>query len=108
MIDVDLHFIHLYAVLFFIEVGIMLFFGAIKPKRGGVHFTHKPKVDLTPWRYGWAASSTMFAGIIALYLLFSPIGLVGGITPMFWLCLSLVILANLIICFWSVKKYDLK
>ena len=106
--DFDIHFIHLYAVLFAIEVAIMLMFGVIQPKRDGRHFTHQPKVDLTPWRYGWAASSSMFAGIIGLYLLFSPIGLVGGISATFWLCLGLVLLFNLAICVWSIKRYDAK
>jgi len=109
LIDPDgdlIHFIHLYAVLFFIEVGIMLFFGFIQPKEGGTHFTHSAKVDLTPWRYGWAASSTMFAGIIGLYLLFSPIGLVGGLSSSFWVLLTLLVLVNVAVCFWSLKRYD--
>ena len=109
LIDPDgdlIHFIHLYAVLFFIEVGIMLFFGFIQPKEGGTHFTHSAKVDLTPWRYGWATSSTMFAGIIGLYLLFSPIGLVGGLSSSFWVLLTLLVLVNAVVCFWSLKRYD--
>jgi len=106
LLDIDIHFIHLYAVLFFIEVSIMLFFGAIQPKQSGVHFIHKPQVDLTPWRYGWAVSSTMFAGIVALYLLFSPIGLVGGLSSMFWFTLGLLVFVNIAICIVSVKRYD--
>jgi len=101
---VDIHFIHLYAVLFVIEVGIMLLFGAIQPNRSGAHFSYKPQVDLTPWRYGWAASSTMFTGIIALYLLFSPIGLVGGLSYQFWAYLCAVLVLNAVFCVWSVKK----
>ncbi|MGK0439938.1 MAG: SSS family solute:Na+ symporter, partial [Paracoccaceae bacterium] len=101
-----IHFIHLYAVLFFIEVAIMLFFGYIQPKQGGTHFSNSAKVDLTPWRYGWAASSTMFAGIIALYLLFSPVGLVGGLSGAFWGYLVIVLAVNVAICIWSVKRFD--
>lgn len=106
--EVDLHFIHLYAVLFVIEVSIMLFFGFIAPKQGGTHFIYNPKVDLTPWRYGWAASSTMFAGIVVLYLLFSPIGLVDGLSNMFWFSLGAVLLVNVAVCIWSIKRYDSK
>ena len=84
----------------------MLVFGYLQPKLGGTHFTYQPKVDLTPWRYGWAASSTMFAGIIGLYLLFSPIGLVGGLTAAFWVYLGALILVNIVVCIWSVKRYD--
>ena len=106
VIDVDLHFIHLYAVLFCIEVTIMLVFGALQPKPSGAHFTHQAKVDLTPWRYGWAASSTMLAAIIALYLLFSPVGLVNGLTASFWVYLLVIVVINVLICFWSLKRYN--
>lgn len=86
----------------------MLIFGVLQPKLGGTHFTHKAKVDLTPWRYGWAASSTMFAGIICLYLLFSPIGLVGGLSAYFWLSVIVVMIFNVFICTWTLQIYDRK
>ncbi len=102
--DVDLHFIHLYAVLFLIELAIMLFFGWTEPRQSGAYFKEDPKVDLTPWRYSWAVSSTLFSCIVASYLLFSPIGLVNGISATFWLCLVSLIAINLIFSVWSVKK----
>ena len=102
--DVDLHFIHLYAVLFLIEAAIMLTFGYLSPKTDGRHFTNEPKVDLTPWKYSWAASSTMLMFIALIYLLFSPIGLVDGVGASFWLLSSLLILINFVFCAWSVKK----
>jgi len=102
--DVDLHFIHLYAVLFVVEVGIMLIFGMVEPRQGGAHFTESPKVDLTPWRYSWAASSTLFSCIVAVYLLFSPIGLVDGLSPQFWVCLLAVVAANVAFSMWSVRR----
>ncbi len=104
VIDVDLHFIHLYGVLFVIEVGIMLLFGVLEPRQSAAHLTPNSKVDLTPWRFSWAASSTLFSCIVAIYLLFSPVGLVGGITSEFWLYLSLVITVNGFFCVWSVRR----
>ena len=62
-------------LLFFVEVIIMVICGRIKPREGGQHFTESPKVDMTPWRYSWAACATMLTLIVAVYLLFSPIGL---------------------------------
>lgn len=102
--ETDLHFIHLYAVLFFIEVGIMLAFGFIRPRSDGSYFTEAPKVDLTPWRYSWAASATLFSCIVALYLLFSPVGLVGGMGPQFWVYLGIVFIANMLFSIWSINK----
>ena len=46
VIDIELNFIHIYAVLFVCEVGIMLFFGAIEPRKSGSYFKVQPKVDL--------------------------------------------------------------
>jgi SSS family solute:Na+ symporter len=86
----------------------MLFFGYLYPKQGDTHFTYDPKVDLTPWRYGWAASATMFSGIVALYLLFSPVGLVDGLSNAFWIYLMIIVLVNAVVCFWSIKRYDKK
>ncbi len=104
--DVSLHFIHLYAVLFVIEVSIMLYFGWAEPREGGRYFKEDPKVDLTPWRFSWAASSTLFSCIVALYLLFSPIGLVGGIAAPFWICLTLVFVLNTVFCVWSTRRLE--
>lgn len=102
--DVDLHFIHLYAVLFAIEIGIMLFFGFTRPRQEGRYFKENAKVDLTPWKYSWAASSTLFACIIIVYLIFSPLGLVNGIGITFWILVALVLTANTLFGLWSVKK----
>ncbi len=106
--ETDLHFIHLYAVLFVIEVGIMLIFGMLEPREGGAHFTESPKVDLTPWRFSWAASSTLFSCIVAIYLLFSPIGLVNGLSSQFWLYLAAVIVINGVFSVWSVRKLSIE
>ena len=106
--EVDLHFIHVYALLFFVEVIIMVVCGRIKPREGGRHFTESPKVDMTPWRYSWAACATMLTLIVAVYLLFSPIGLVGGIGTLFWILIVSIGVANLVFCFWSIKRFDQK
>jgi len=102
--DVDLHFIHLYAVLFLIEVAIMLYFGFVQPRTSGDYFKEDAKVDLTPWKYSWAASSTLFSCIVIVYLVFSPIGLVNGIGATFWLLTAAVLVINTFFSVWSVKK----
>ncbi|GAA6137676.1 solute:sodium symporter family transporter [Arenicella sp. 4NH20-0111] len=107
-VDIGIHFIHLYAILFAIEVGIMWFFSIKTPRQSREYFTPSPKVDLTPWRYSWAASGTLFACIVALYVLFSPIGLVGGLDAAFWIALVLIAIANIGFCRWSVRHFDQK
>lgn len=104
--DIDLNFIHIYALLFSIEIGIMLAFGYFSPSSQGRHFVAKAMVDLTPWRYAWAASATLFSAIVIVYLIFSPLGLVGGISEEFWICVTVVVIANLIFCWWSLARFD--
>ena len=77
--DTGIHFIHLYAILFAIEMAIMWAGGrlcpasATTPVDGGA-----APVDMTPWRWTpWVASGLCLA-VVAVYLLFSPLGLAGS------------------------------
>lgn len=102
--DIQLNFIHVYAVLFFIEVAIMLLIGAYKPTTKEWVYQQTAKVSLEPWRYSYAASSTLLTGIVLSYLLFSPVGVVGGFSVAFWWLSGLVIMTNLGFCYWSVVR----
>lgn len=90
---ITLHFLHLYAILFIIEVGIMLATGILRPRLEAWQYEQKNLVDLTPWRFAIPTALTLFSCVVFLYLLFSPVGLVGGIGPLFWpLVLALLVL----------------
>lgn len=104
--DVDLHFIHLYAVLFVIEIGIMLAFGYLQPTTDNWQYEESAQVSLVPWRYAQPAAATMLSGIALIYLLFSPVGLVGGLSATFWYWVSLVVVVNGLLCWWTLKRYD--
>jgi len=75
---ITLHFIHQYAVLFVVEVGIMLACGAWQPRETPWRFAHKDPVDMTPWRFAKPLSVTLLSCVVATYLLFSPLGVAGG------------------------------
>ena len=75
---VTLHFLHLYAILFGLEVGIMLLCGQLAPRPIPWTFRPSQKVNLTPWRFTGPVCATLLAMVVALYLLFSPIGLADG------------------------------
>lgn len=92
---VTLHFIHLYAILFFIEVAIMLVVGIRYPRAAVWTYSTSHKVDLQPWRFARPCAVTLISCVIGLYLLFSPIGLVGGISTLFWFATSALIVANM-------------
>ncbi|MFK8054240.1 MAG: solute:sodium symporter family transporter [Woeseiaceae bacterium] len=97
---VTIHFLHLYAILFLIEVGIMLLAGRLKPMATAYSYAPKGIVDLTPWRFAMPAAATLLSAVVFLYLLFSPIGLVNGVSTTFWSLNLLLIIVNIAI--WTI------
>ena len=102
--NVDINFIHIYAILFGIEITIMLAIGHWRPRDTEWTFTPKAKVSLQPWKYAGAASITLFSGIVLLYLLFSPLGLVGGFSDLYWWLSGLVIAINIVAARWAILR----
>ena len=101
---VDIHFLHLYAILFFIEVGIMLTIGYLKPRLVPWSYTAQNLVDMTPWRYALPCAASLMSAVIGLYLLFSPVGLVDGITNLFWGLITALVFANIAVWWWSSRQ----
>jgi SSS family solute:Na+ symporter len=81
--DVDINFIHIYAILFAVELTIMLVIGRLYPMHEAWQFTPKAEVNMTPWRYAIPCAIVLVTLIATLYLMFSPIGFVGGISNAF-------------------------
>ena len=59
-------------------MAFMLTCGQLAPRETAWTFERNEKVSLTPWRLTIPVSATLLAMVIALYLLFSPIGLADG------------------------------
>ncbi|MFN3163918.1 MAG: solute:sodium symporter family transporter, partial [Pseudohongiellaceae bacterium] len=89
---VDIHFLHLYAILFFVELGIMLTTGYVRPRSEPWIYHHNEKVNLTPWQYLMPCAITLLSCVVGLYLLFSPIGLVDGLSAWFWPLITLLVI----------------
>ncbi|MEM9171412.1 MAG: solute:sodium symporter family transporter [Pseudomonadota bacterium] len=100
--DAGLHFLHLYAILFALEVGIMLAAAAYKPMASGWEYTPRSKVDMTPWRWAVPVSILLFSSIAVLYLIFSPVGLVDGGNGWFWPSVAALSVSNALI-FWRYR-----
>ena len=80
---VTVHFIHLYGILFVAEVLIMLVIGYVFPVSTPWTYKNIEKVDMQPWRLGVPCATTLVSCVIGLYLLFSPLGIVGGLSQLF-------------------------
>ncbi len=100
---VSIHFLHLYAILFVIEVGMMLLIGRLQPNLESRTIEPNIKVDMTPWRYAIPCATTLLSCVVALYLMFSAIGLVGGISGAFYPLLGMLVLLNAGVWGWYIK-----
>ena len=101
---VTLHFLHLYAVLFVIEVGIMLATGYLMPRATAWRYEQKALVDLTPWRLAKPAAFLLFSMVVFLYLVFSPIGIVGGLSDLYWPLVGALAAANILIWLYFLAR----
>lgn len=101
--SINIHFLHLYAVLFVVEVSIMLTTGHFYPLKSAYSFKPRQRVDMTPWEFAPACAITLMSTVFAVYILFSPIGLVDGIGDWFFPILSLIALLNAGVWIRAVK-----
>jgi len=93
---INIHFLHLYAILFIAEIAFMLALGMVKPRAQAWTYRSRDLVNLTPWRYVVPCAGTLLSCVVGLYLLFSPLGLVGGLSEWFLPLLVLLILVNIV------------
>ncbi len=107
VIEVDIHFVHIYAILFIAECSLMLVIGQLRPNQKQWAFTQQAKeVDMTPWKYAYPASYLLIALIAITYLTFSPIGLVNGLSAWYWPLLALVLVLTALASWLSLRKYN--
>ena len=97
---VDVHFLHLYAILFVVEVGILLATGDFMPRREAWRYSSSHRVPMEPWRFRIPCAATLLSCVVALYLLFSPVGLVGGLSEGFWPLILLLVAGNCVLWAW--------
>ena len=66
------------------EVLIMLVIGYFFPVSTPWTYQNNEKVDMQPWRLRVPCATTLISCVIGLYLLFSPLGIVGGLSQLFF------------------------
>ena len=104
--DTGINFIHLYAILFLIEVAIMLTIGRIAPREQAWQYERQELVDMTPWKYAKPVAMLLAAGIVATYLVFSPLGLAGDMGVGFTVALALLVLLTAAGFRWGIQQWQ--
>ena len=93
---VNIHFLHLYAILFASEVAILLLIGHLRPAQVRSTASSAP-VDMTPWVFAKACSFSLFSCVVLLYMIFSPLGLAGGSGGLFATLTALLVVINILV-----------
>lgn len=105
----DIHFIHMYAILFACNVAIMLILGKIKPLPEPVVFKKASSiVDMTPWKHAVPVSILLVYSIVLLYVVFSPLGFVNGVDASFIIALITITAIALGLIAFAYKTWDRK
>lgn len=105
---VTLHFLHLYAILFMVEVAIMLVAGIVSPRATPWQPETHHFVDMTPWRFARPVAVTLFSGIVFLYVFFSPIGIASGaLGAGFWMIVASLVLVNALAWTFVIRRRPL-
>jgi len=108
IIEIDVNFIHIYAILFTIEVSMMLLIGHFYPRDGEHIFKNASRVNLEPWKFAQPVAITLAALIVQLYILFSPIGLVGGLGEYYWISSLSLLTLNIALCWLVIHRWNVK
>ena len=84
----------------------MLAIGWWRPREKAWTFSPNAQVDMTPWRFAKPLAITLFSCVVALYIVFSPIGFASavGLTQAAFLGLSALVVGNLAIWLWAANR----
>jgi len=108
---IEINYIHIYAILFFTEIIMMLVIGRLFPQKQAWNFTAKPKVDMKPWKYSLAISIILIGLMFEFYIIFSPIGLAseeGIVSSYFWPALVGLALVTALLAIFATKAWSRK
>ncbi len=101
-VEINIHFMHIFAILFAIEVSILTIWALISPAEKRSLKIHKPKVSMLPWKYAMLTSMVLISMAVLIFIVLSPIGLAyahGVLSPAFsaWFAPALAVCVGL--CF---------
>ncbi|WP_153463762.1 solute:sodium symporter family transporter [Sediminibacillus terrae] len=109
--SLDINYIHVYGILFVIEVGIILAFRFTKPRKEAYVFKKDPKVSLVPWKHALPVTILLLALMCAVYVVFSPIGLAypdAVVSGSFWYTIGALAVVTAALYFLALRNWTKK
>ena len=71
IMKVDMHYLHVMAILFVISTALMLLIGLVKPMQNAYVQEYTEQVDITPWPYAKFVGALIVMSAVGTYILFS-------------------------------------
>jgi SSS family solute:Na+ symporter len=65
------HFLHIMAILFLFNIGIMLLIGKLKPRKVAYVQLFTEQVDITPWKHVKVAGAIVVVIVVSTYFVFA-------------------------------------
>jgi solute:Na+ symporter, SSS family len=109
--ELGINFIHIYGILFTIEVLMMIVIGKWKPLEKAYHYQSDAKVAMTPWKYALPMSIILLSSVAIVYVIFSPIGLAysaGLVSAGFWPAIVGIVIAAALLIVAALKHWNKK
>ncbi|QEC42861.1 solute:sodium symporter family transporter [Pseudobacter ginsenosidimutans] len=77
LFDLQLHYLHVLAILFLVTSGIMLLIGRLRPMESPFQLPRQAAVDIVPWKRRHLYYAILLALMVGMFILFSPPGIAG-------------------------------
>lgn len=77
LVDTGLHFLHVLAILFIVTVLLMMIIAAFYPRKEPFVQQWNNVVDLQPWKRRHLYTILLLLAMVALFVVFSPLGIAG-------------------------------
>ncbi|MEX0330050.1 MAG: solute:sodium symporter family transporter [Puniceicoccaceae bacterium] len=112
-IDIPIHFMHVFSILFLAESSILVVWALVKPHHEAYEYAHDPKVEMVPWRWAMLTSAVLLSCAILVYVVFSKVGLAyeeGIVGPAFGWAFAMALSVCVAFCWWAHRwlqpRYD--
>lgn len=84
VLKIDLNYIHIMGIGFFLSVGTMLLIGKLKPRDTDYEITEVDRgMDMAPWKFAGVASVGTLYLMVLTYLVLSPMGIAAEVGNQF-------------------------
>ncbi len=107
MAALNLHFLHISAILFVLTSGLILALGKVWPRDSDYVLPSANVVELAPWTYRFRMAGFVVGAMLSMYVVFSPLGLASGngLSPLAIGTIIALMLGGTVLGFWFDAKW---